>query len=605
MESVVYRSKIKRISNFKLKLNLGFLFGSIVSGLLLWLGIIIKNIFLVEFNVLFFTTFLTVIFINLILDKLYRGMGNDWIYVESQKKINYVSRCEHRESLFQSKIISKLFKKNWIHFMIIIPSFIFFYVIMVAGLIGNEKLDATGISLINIAPDLSWFFWFPLLWLLTWIANGRVWCQTCPFSGQAEWVQRRHPWKVISKKIGLKLRWPLKYSTILYSAVGFSVLTWVEEFYNIGGPGIPLLTSVVLIYIAVLEMGIALLFQDRTFCRTLCPLSAPLGITTTISPLGTFAAKDSNVCRKCVTKDCMKGNDKSHGCPWFASPVGTSSSPFCGLASDCYKACPHGNIDWPVKRFPWIDGLLTSRKRYDIAISVLILLGVVFFQFFNALPIYTIIDDFLNHATGWISIANQLGPGLSKYGWSTTGYPNPLDYAFLNAVPFFVVIPVAKATGRYKLAFTSISYSLIPIFAATILSRNLPKFLGGTLLILNEITNPIGNGIHNSEIYSTFWGSFLHSLGSNPLQATAEWWVLLIMEGVEIFGIYLSLRAAKELSNIDGIDKKFYYIPILILGIAFIVITYWMSSPNSPLLPFYNRYLGNLLYNPLQAQPPF
>ncbi|MBB5254283.1 hypothetical protein [Sulfurisphaera ohwakuensis] len=605
MEAVSFKHKEIKITDFNSKLNLGFLLASIVSGILLWLGTLIKNIFLVEFNLLFFTTFITVLLTNLIIDKIHKKPNNEWIYVESPRKRVIQTRCEHKQSMFSSTLISKLFKKNWAHFLIILPSFLIFYVVMIAGLLGNQKLNEVGLSLINFAPDISWFFWFPLLWLLTWIANGRVWCQTCPFSGQAEWVQRRHPWKYIKNKLGLKLRWPIKYSTILYSAIGFSVLTWVEEFYGIGGPGVPLLTSVVLIYIAILELAIALLFQDRTFCRTICPLSAPLAINTMISPLGTFTAKDPNVCKKCTTKDCMKGNDKTHGCPWFASPVSVSSSPFCGLASDCYKACPHGNIDWPIKRFPWLDGLFTTRKRYDIAVSVLILLGVVFFQFFNALPLYSMIDSWLNTVTGWINIAQSLGPGLSKYGWSTSGYPNPLDYAFLNSVPFLVVIPIAKLTKKYRLAFTSISYSLIPLFAATILTRNLPKLLGGALLILNEITNPVGVGMHNSQIYSTFWGHILQILGSNPTEATAEWWVMLVMEAVNVFGIYLSLRASKTLSEVDEIPRKYYYVPILVLGISFILITYWMCSPASPSLPFYNKYLGNLIYNPLQAQPPF
>lgn len=606
MEALSFKYKEKKIRNFTQKLNLGFLLASLVAGISLWLGTLIKNIYVVEFSLLFFTTFLTVLFANLVIDRAYRGLSNEWIYVESPRKVVIKTKCEHRPSLFSTPLISKLFKKSWAHFLIVLPSFIVFYVVMAAGIVGYQRLNQVGLNLVNFASDISWLFWFPLLWLLTWVANGRVWCQTCPFSGQAEWVQRRHPWKFVKNKLGLKLRWPVKYSTIVYSAIGFSVLTWVEEFYGIGGPGVPLLTSVVLIYIAALELGIALLFQDRTFCRTVCPLSAPLAINTMISPLGTFTAKDPEVCRKCTTKDCMKGNDRTHGCPWFASPVSVnSSSPFCGLASDCYKACPHGNIDWPVKRFPWLDGLFTTRKRYDIAVSVLILLGVTFFQFFNALPLYSMLDSWLNHVTGWIDVARSLGPGLSVYGWSTTGYPNPLDYVFLNSVPFLIVVPVAKLTRKYRLAFTSISYSLVPLFAATILARNLPKLLGGALLILNEVTDPAGFGVHNSQIYSTFWGHVLQVMGSNPSGATAEWRVMPLMEAVNLFGVYLALRAAKTLSEIDEIPMKYYYVPILALGTAFVLITYWMCSPSSPSLPFYNEYLGNVLYNPLQAQPPF
>ncbi|MCG3109058.1 hypothetical protein L3N51_01348 [Metallosphaera sp. J1] len=619
MEKLEYKVTGK-VKNYERRFNFYVALSTVGTGVFTGLAVLLRQVLLIETGVLLFTTALTILAVNLVLDLTVKSHSNTWVFAspprEIVKRVDRVGKeiCEHRPSLLEgdnpvSRLVSKIFKKSWAHFAIILPSFVIFYVVMVVGLIGYQKLGPAGISLVNFASDISWLFWFPLLWLLTWLANGRAWCQTCPFSGQAEWVHRLHPWKKMSKKLGLNLRWPIKYSTIFYSAVGFSVLTWMEEFYNIGGPGIPELTSVVLIYIGALELFISLLFQDRTFCRTICPLSAPLAITTTISPLGTFRAKNPEVCKSCTTKDCMRGNDKFHGCPWFASPGSKENSPMCGLASDCYKACPHDNIDWQVKRFPWLSDLTGGKKRFDIALSVTLLTGVVLFQFLNALPFYSMVDTWLSQVTGWASFAQLLVPGLSKFGYSTQGYPNPLDYFAINVIPILVVLLAAKFEERrgvpLKWGFTSISYALIPIFAASILVRNLPKFLGGSPLILNEILDPTGAGMHNSDIYSTFWGSFLHSLGHDPLNATAAWWVLLVMEAVMAFGIYLGIRASNMLAETDGVSKWTYYAVVLGFGITFMLVTYWMSSPASPTAPFYNPYLGNLLYNPLQATPPF
>ncbi len=571
VEKEAFKS-IDRVKEYERKFNFFTTLATIVTGLFTWISIQLKNVLAIETGILLFTTSLTVLAVNLILDLIVKSHSNSWIFVNAPmvKKVDRIGKeiCEHRPSLLSgndlsSKLMSKLFKKNWAHFAIIMPSLVIFYVVMVAGLVGYQKLGPVGISLVNFASDISWFFWFPILWVLTWIANGRTWCQTCPFSGQAEWIHRLHPWKKMRKKLGLNLRWPMKYSTILYSAVGFSMLTWMEEFYNIGGPGVPELTSIVLIYIAGLELFVSLLFQDRTFCRTICPLSAPLAINTMISPLGTFRARNPNTCKSCATKDCMKGNDKNYGCPWFASPGSKENSIMCGLASDCYKACPHGNVDWQVKRFPWLSDLTTGKKRFDVALSIIILTGVVLFQFLNALPFYSYFDQFLNMITGWGNLAQYLVPGLGKFGYSTNGYPNPLDYIMINAIPLIVVFVIAKVESKRigvsnKWAFTSLSYALIPIFAASILARNLPKLLGGSLLILNELLDPTGSSMHNSEIYSTFWGSLLHSLGNDPLNATAAWWVLLAMEGVLVFGIYLGMRASKILAETDGLEKWSY-----------------------------------------------
>jgi len=613
MEKTIKYNSINRLKENQRMFNFFAMIFTIASGIFTWLAGVLKDVLMIEAGILVFTTSLTVLGVNLILDLTVKSDTNSWIFASYRRtQVQADRKCEHRPSMFSGKsgsLLSKFFKKSWAHFAIIFPSFLVFYVVMVVGLVGYEKVDPLGISLVNFASDISWFLWFPILWVLTWVANGRVWCQTCPFSGQAEWLHRRHPWKKVKNKIGLNLRWPMKYSTILYSAVGFSVLTWVEEFYNIGGPGIPALTSMVLIYIAVLELFVTLIFQDRTFCRTLCPLSVPLAITTMISPLGTFRAKDPEKCKKCTTKDCMKGNKEYYGCPWFASPGSKENSPMCGLASDCYKACPHDNIDWNVKRFPWLSDLTTGRKRFDVGLSVLILLGTVLFQFMNALPFYTMVDEWLCNVTGWSKLSQGLTIGLSRFGYSNYGYPDPIDYAFINAIPVIAVYLLARSVAKigipFKWSFTSLSYSLIPIFASAILARNLPKLLGGAALILNEIADPTGSYLRNSQVTSTFWGRVLHYLGSNPYQAHAEWWVLLIMEGVIIFGIYLGIRASNMLSQSDGISKKYYYSVVLGFGLAFILMTYWMSSPMSPSLSFYNPYLGNLMYNPLDATPPF
>lgn len=594
----------RSIRSYEVKFNLGFAIATLLSGLFTWASVELRQVLLIETGILLFTTFLTVVTVNLIIDKFSRPGTNTWLYVSSPSKVAG-QICEHRPSMLKDEkgkptLLSRFLKKGWSHFLIILPSLIVFYIVMAVGLVGYQGLDSASLSLVNFAPDISWLFWFPLLWILTWLANGRAWCMTCPFSGQAEWVHRMHPWKKLSKKLGKNIRWPVRYSTILYSAVGFVVLTWMEEFYGIGGPGVPALTSVVLIYIAALELGISLLFQERTFCRTICPLSAPLAVNTMISPLGTFESVSHEKCSSCTTKDCMKGNNGSHGCPWFASPGSRETSPFCGLAGDCYRSCPHDNIDWRVRRFPWIDGLYVLRKRVDVAASVLLLLGVVIFQFVNALPMYSYLDGILNGVTGWSTVAGMLTPGLSNFGYSTNGYPNPLDYTLISLAPLLVTYGLTKGS---KLGFVSVSYSLVPLFAAGILARNIPKFFGGAPLILNEILNPFGSPSVN--LHSTFWGSVLYYLGGDPSSATAEWWVMPIMEGILAFGTYLSVRASLGLSRQDDVPLKYYLFPVLLFSILLMGVTWFMCSPNDPSQPFYIQGLGNLLYSPLQAQPPF
>ncbi|MEM0249090.1 MAG: 4Fe-4S binding protein, partial [Ignisphaera sp.] len=226
MEKIDYKFYGK-VQKYERKFNLYTAIATVVTGVFTGISILLKEVLLIESGILLFTTVLTILVTNLILDLKVKSHSNSWIFasppLELKKGADRIGKeiCEHRPSLLTgdnavSKLVSRFFMKKWAHFAIILPSFVIFYIVMVTGLIGYQKLGPAGISLVNFASDISWLFWFPLLWLLTWLANGRTWCQTCPFSGQAEWVHRLHPWNKVKKKLGLNLRWPIKYSTIFY-----------------------------------------------------------------------------------------------------------------------------------------------------------------------------------------------------------------------------------------------------------------------------------------------------------------------------------------------------------------------------------------------------
>ncbi|WP_235185621.1 4Fe-4S binding protein [Candidatus Acidianus copahuensis] len=212
MQEVEYKIT-KRIKNYERNFNFFAAIATVITGIFTWISIQLREVLLIESGILLFTTALTVLSVNLIIDSKVKSHSNSWIFVSPPTKVRSKvdELCEHRPSLLEgnnpvTRFVSWLFKKSWAHFAIIFPSFVIFYIVMITGLLGYQYLGSSGISLVNFASDISWLFWFPLLWLLTWIANGRAWCQTCPFSGQAEWIHRLHPWKKRNKKLGTKLK---------------------------------------------------------------------------------------------------------------------------------------------------------------------------------------------------------------------------------------------------------------------------------------------------------------------------------------------------------------------------------------------------------------
>jgi hypothetical protein len=92
---------------------------------------------------------------------------------------------------------------------------------------------------LNFGTAITWYVWFFVIFLMM-VAVGRAWCAMCPFGGFAEWLQRRTLWQRTTKTLGLGWRLPESWAGhgLLISTVVFVGLTWIEEYFNIAGPGV-------------------------------------------------------------------------------------------------------------------------------------------------------------------------------------------------------------------------------------------------------------------------------------------------------------------------------------------------------------------------------
>ncbi|MHB8262953.1 MAG: 4Fe-4S binding protein [Acidimicrobiales bacterium] len=340
------------------------------------------------------------------------------------------------------KLLARAMQSRKFQFFLILPNQVIFWAVIVLGLV-----------FANLAPTrsfgaaITWYVWFCLVFVMM-VVVGRAWCSMCPFGGFGEWIQRKAFFKRTQKALGLGWKMPEKWAGygLLTSVFTFIVLTWIEEFFNIAGPGPAYDTSFMVIGIVGSALIIFLLFERRTFCRYICPLSSLIGTVGAMGSVAGFRTRDREKCISCPTKDCMRGNEKGFGCPWYTWPGSADSNLLCGLCSECYKACPYGNIGLFVQK-PLTSIVAPSRRRVDIALGVSLLLGLVVFQQVNALNIYASVDSRL---TAWTGIP----------------YPNPIDYVVLIAAFAAVVVGAgllirAMAGRRERLsgAYAGAAYS--------------------------------------------------------------------------------------------------------------------------------------------------
>src|SRR5487761_873580 len=318
----------------------------------------------------------------------------------------------------------RILRSRKFQFALILPNQLIFWLVIVLGLLG------TVVPGLNFGTAITWYIWFCLVFVMM-VVVGRAWCVMCPFGGFAEWIQRRTLWKRTQRRLGLgrKLPEPVARYGFLLSVGSFLLLTWIEEYFNIAGPGNPWATSFMVLGIVTSALLFFLVFERRTFCRYFCPLTALIGTVGAMGSVAGFRTRDRQICLECKTKDCMRGGVNGYGGPWYTWPGSADSNLACGLCSECFKGCPEDNVGLFLQR-PLTSVIAPLRRRADIAWGIVILWGLVLFQQVNAFAPFGRLDGWLNTHLHY------------------PAYPNPVDYFGVIAVIALAVAGIAWVAAR-------------------------------------------------------------------------------------------------------------------------------------------------------------
>jgi NosR/NirI family nitrous oxide reductase transcriptional regulator len=420
-------------------------------------------------------------------------------------------------------LVDKVLRSRKFQFLLILPNQIIFWLVIFSGLVGIADPN------LNFGTAITWYVWFCLVFVLM-VVVGRAWCSMCPFGGFAEWVQRRTFFKrKNSRPLTLGLKLPERWAGhgLMISLVAFLVLTWIEEYFGIAGPGNPRDTSFMVIGIVAAALLIFLVFERRTFCRYICPLSSLIGSVGAAGMAAGFRTRDREICLDCKTKECMRGGENGYGCPWYTWPGSADSNLMCGLCSECYKACPSGNVGLFLQR-PLKSVVAPMNRRYDVAWAVAFLTGLVVYQQLNALSWYTPIDNRFNRY-----IHEFLGIPTSLLH-----YPNVIVYvgmiaggAFLLAGMSWLIMNAARMTGAqasFRKWFAPLMYGIIPVVGMDYFARQLPKFFQDSPALVPAVIHPFGGHAPKLAHYAilTNWGVIYAQLAVMALGTAASLYVM-------------------------------------------------------------------------------
>jgi|Deesub1362B_J571_1020462.scaffolds.fasta_scaffold00004_102 ferredoxin len=367
---------------------------------------------------------------------------------------------------------------------VIVPNLFVFWFLITAGFVGSP------VGNMNISITFVWMlWWFALIAILVpFLARG--WCTICPLPIFGEWLQRKSMIKKTNyqKPLGLNLNWPGRFRNIWLQNIGFLSLA----SFSVLLVSRPIVTSLVLGGLFIISTVLMLFYSKRAFCRYVCPVGGFIGLFSMFSSIE-LRVKDRQLCKKHITKECIRGSDISYGCPWFEYPGNMDRNAYCGLCFECVKACPFDNIRLNARGFGR-DLLVSKGKGLDEAWKVFIMLSLA--------GVYVAV---MQGPWGWLrDWANVFYS--PPYGFALTGLNNYIFYLAivwglsLAIVPalFYVTAAISKYFSESKHSvkdiFTGFSYELVPLALMAWIAFSIPIIQVNWSYILNTISDPFGWG---------------------------------------------------------------------------------------------------------------
>jgi hypothetical protein len=199
----------------------------------------------------------------------------------------------------------------------------------------------------------------------------------------------------------------------------------------------------------------------------------------------------------------MRGGEKGFGCPWYTWPGSADSNLYCGLCSECYKACPEGNIGLFLQK-PLTSVTAPTRRRADVAWAIATLWGLVLYQQINATNLYATLDDRLNSVLhfphypnpvaytgliGLLALATAGAVWLIAAGFAKRDLRFPAGGKFLDR------------SSRFRAYFLPVAYGLIPVVGADYFARQLPKFFQHAPRLVPAVQQTFGFAGIRSPLY--------------------------------------------------------------------------------------------------------
>lgn len=453
---------------------------------------------------------------------------------EGEKLLGLIP-LDWRFDLTTLPLVRWLFKKRWFPMLLILFNLLIFMIILTGGVIGGFSSGNYSITIMMV-----WILWWVLLMMLLVPIFSRSWCLMCPLPAFGEWLQRLRVFGVNNSLHGLKIKWPERLKNMWLMNFLFLGTTFFSGFFTVK----PLATFILLGGIIVLGVVLSLLFEKRSFCLYVCPVSGFQGLYSNVA-MAEIRVKDPAICAKHKNKTCVTGNSKGYGCPWMLEPHSFERNTYCGMCLECFKTCPFDNMAFNI-RPPGTDLLVNKGRGLDEAWKGFIMLSIALMFFAAMMGPWSWLKD-------WVR-------GETLGGWLTFVVLHSVCALIVVPATFFIFAWLSKVFSgvkdvRMKIVFVNLSYCLVPMGLAAWIAFSFGFLMPNGSYVLHILSDPFGWGWNLFGTAGFEWTPVFTGLMTNLQFATL------------ILGFVLSADYAFKLAQQTYVDRaaaRKGFLPILV-----------------------------------------
>ncbi len=449
-----------------------------------------------------------------------------------QQRIDLLQRVPRLKPMLKSRLFPPA--------LMLVTLFVFMLAIL-SGLFGTPAGSR------NFGIIFVWIVWWALLIILLVPFFGRAWCTICPIPAPGEWLQRR---AIVNRTSGrlrtLRWRWPRRLKNLWLQNFGFLGVAIFSALILTR----PNISAWLLLTLMIMGVALSLLYENRVFCRYVCPVGGFIGLYSLVAPVE-LRVSDPQICASHKTKDCITGNEQGYGCPWMVFPGKLARNNYCGLCLECLKTCPKNNIVINLRPFG-SDLLVAKERRLDEAYKAFIMLGCALLYAGVLLGPWGWIKQWANmdtlphwalYAAGFLVINLVVLPGLF---WVTTAFARRL----------------AGQSISLRHLFVDYAYALIPLGLAAWIAFSFGFVLVNGSYAPGVLSDPLGWG----------WNLF----GTANVPWTPLWPTLIpfLQVGVLIAGLLFAIHIAYRIARQNSSGHRQAYLAMLPLGGFMAAITF-------------------------------